>query len=51
MATMIELDFQQTLASLGLEQYHEQFVAEAFDSWPVLAQITESDLYVAVGID
>jgi hypothetical protein len=37
-------DFQETLARLGLAQYHDEFVAEAFDSLDVLADITEKDL-------
>jgi hypothetical protein len=37
-------EFQDTLTRLGLAQYHDGFVAEAFDSWAVLADITEEDL-------
>lgn len=39
-------DFRRGLERLGLGEYYNGFVAEAFDSWEVLAQITEDDLYV-----
>lgn len=42
--TMIDTEFRHSLAVLGLAQYHDPLVAEAFDSWAVLAQITEQDL-------
>ena len=38
--------FWETLDRLGLSQYHDGLVQEAFDSWDVLADITEKDLYV-----
>lgn len=34
------------LSRLGLEQYLESFIEEGFDSWEVVLDITESDLYV-----
>ncbi|KAJ8607636.1 hypothetical protein MRB53_040155 [Persea americana] len=37
-------DFRRSLERLGLGEYYNGFVAEAFDSWEVLAQITEEDL-------
>jgi hypothetical protein len=39
--------YWETLDRLGLSQYHDGLVQEAFDSWDVLADITEEDLYVA----
>ena len=39
--------FWEALDRLGLSQYHDGLVQEAFDSWDVLADITEEDLYVA----
>lgn len=39
--------FRDSLDRLGLGQYHDGLVQEAFDSWEVLADITEEDLYVA----
>jgi NADPH-dependent 7-cyano-7-deazaguanine reductase QueF-like protein len=32
------------LESLGLSQYLERFVAEGFDTWETLQDITEADL-------
>jgi hypothetical protein len=43
---MAASDFYETLNRLGLSQYHDSLVQEAFDSWDVLADITEEDLYV-----
>lgn len=40
-------EFREALDNLGLSQYHDGLVQEAFDSWDVLADITEEDLYVA----
>lgn len=40
-------DYWEALDRLGLSQYHDGLVQEAFDSWDVLADITEEDLYVA----
>nr|OQO23506.1 hypothetical protein B0A51_12422 [Rachicladosporium sp. CCFEE 5018] len=37
-------DFYDSLNTIGLVQYHEEFVQEAFDTWEVLIDITESDL-------
>lgn len=34
------------LSRLGLEQYLESFVEEGFDTWEVVLDITESDLYI-----
>lgn len=39
--------FREALDRLGLSQYYDGLVQEAFDSWDVLADITEKDLYVA----
>ena len=36
--------FWEALDRLGLSQYHDGLVQEAFDSWDVLADITEEDL-------
>ncbi|GAB7332971.1 hypothetical protein MBLNU13_g04670t1 [Cladosporium sp. NU13] len=36
--------FWEALERLGLSQYHDGLVQEAFDSWDVLADITEEDL-------
>lgn len=44
---MAASDFREALDHLGLSQYHDGLVSEAFDSWDVLADITEEDLYVA----
>lgn len=41
---MIDTEFRRSLAELGLGQYYDLLVAEAFDSWQILAQITEQDL-------
>lgn len=42
-----EAEFRHTLQSLGLGIYADHLIAEAFDSWEVLAQITEDDLFVS----
>lgn len=39
-------EFREALDRLGLVRYHDGLVQEAFDSWKVLADITEEDLYV-----
>lgn len=39
-------DLKDRLARLGLSQYHQVFVAEGFDSWETVLDITESDLCV-----
>ena len=44
---MAASEFSEALDRLGLSQYHDGLVSEAFDSWDVLADITEEDLYVA----
>jgi len=44
---MAASEFWEALDRLGLSQYHDGLVQEAFDSWDVLADITEEDLYVA----
>lgn len=36
--------FHDILERLGLSQYHDIFVEEAFDSWDILVDITEADL-------
>jgi len=36
----------ERLERLGLAQYHDVFVAEGFDTWETLLDITESDLLV-----
>lgn len=41
---MAASDFYETLNRLGLSQYHDSLVQEAFDSWDILADITEEDL-------
>jgi len=37
-------DLGHRLARLGLSQYLEAFVAEGFDTWDTVLDITESDL-------
>ena len=37
-------DLVERLERLGLSQYLEVFVAEGFDSWETILDITESDL-------
>lgn len=37
-------NLKDRLARLGLSQYHQVFVAEGFDSWETVLDITESDL-------
>ncbi|KAK6402110.1 hypothetical protein LTR95_019111, partial [Oleoguttula sp. CCFEE 5521] len=37
-------EFYDSLHSIGLTQYHDKFVQEAFDTWEVLIDITEPDL-------
>ena len=37
-------DLGERLERLGLSQYLEVFVAEGFDSWETVLDITESDL-------
>jgi hypothetical protein len=37
-------DLRGRLERLGLSQYLDAFVAEGFDSWETLLDITESDL-------
>lgn len=39
-------DLKDRLARLGLSQYHQVFVAEGFDTWETVLDITESDLCV-----
>lgn len=39
-------NFGQKLEDLGLSQYYDKLVAEGFDSWETVLDITESDLYV-----
>jgi hypothetical protein len=47
LSNMAASEFWEALDRLGLSQYHDGLVQEAFDSWDVLADITEEDLYVA----
>ncbi|OQN95173.1 hypothetical protein B0A48_18699 [Cryoendolithus antarcticus] len=37
-------DFYDSLNTIGLVQYHDEFVREAFNTWEVLIDIPESDL-------
>jgi hypothetical protein len=37
-------DLREHLSRLGLAQYSEVFVAEGFDAWETVLDITESDL-------
>jgi len=37
-------DLRQRLARLGLSQYLDAFIAEGFDTWETVLDITESDL-------
>jgi hypothetical protein len=39
-------NLKDSLARLGLSQYHEIFAAEGFDTWETVLDITESDLWV-----
>ena len=39
-------DFEPYLQRLGLHQYYDAFVAEGFDTWEILVDIQENDLYV-----
>lgn len=39
-------DLKGRLERLGLAQYLQAFVDEGFDSWEIIVDITESDLYV-----
>lgn len=41
-------DLGATLERLGLSQYAESFIAEGFDTWETVIDITESDLYVLI---
>jgi hypothetical protein len=43
---MVFTAFQEALDRLGLLQYHDSLVQEAFDSWGILADITEGDMWV-----
>jgi hypothetical protein len=38
-------DLGQQLARLGISQYLEVFIAEGFDTWETILDITESDLW------
>lgn len=37
-------DYRVVLDRLGLSEYHDALVKEAFDSWETLVEITEPDL-------
>ena len=37
-------DLAERLERLGLSQYHKVLVAEGFDTWDTVLDITESDL-------
>lgn len=39
-------DLSERLDRLGLSTYLDAFVAEGFDTWDTVLDITESDLYV-----
>jgi len=39
-------DFRARLTSIGLCDYVDRLIDEGFDSWDVLVDITEADLYV-----
>jgi hypothetical protein len=43
---MVATDFLEMLGRLGLSQYHDSLVQEAFDSWSILVEITEEDMWV-----
>lgn len=44
---MAASDFWKALDRLGLSQYHDRLVQEAFDSWEVLPDIMGEDLLVS----
>ena len=46
MSLVIATNLKTSLERIGLSQYYESFVAEAFDTWDVVMDITEADLYV-----
>lgn len=37
---------EERLQRLGLAEYSDRLFAEGFDTWEILLEITESDLYV-----
>lgn len=37
-------DLRKRLEGLGISQYYDIFVAEGFDTWETILDITESDL-------
>lgn len=39
-------DLRERFERLGLSQYLEAFVAEGFDTWQTVTDISETDLYV-----
>jgi hypothetical protein len=39
-------DLEQVLFRVGLIQYYERLVAEGFEDWETVLDITEADLYV-----
>lgn len=43
-------DLEAMLERLGLGQYAESFIAEGFDTWDTVIDITESDLYVVIKV-
>jgi hypothetical protein len=43
---MVASEFLEALSRLGLSQYHDSLVQEAFDSWSILVDITEEDMWV-----
>jgi hypothetical protein len=43
---MVASEFLEVLSRLGLSQYHDSLVQEAFDSWSILVDITEEDMWV-----
>jgi hypothetical protein len=43
-------DLAEELRRLGLSIYLRVFVAEGFDTWETVLDVTESDLYVAAAL-
>jgi hypothetical protein len=41
-------DLECTMLQLNLDQYLDVFIAEGFDSWQTVLDITEADLCVCV---
>lgn len=45
---MAASEFWKALDRLGLSQYHDRLLQEAFDSWEVLTDITVEDWLVPI---